>query len=72
MAVTNFTEDENQKTFSELFYSAKYIRGVDGEYIFLSTLNVFLFHYSFSGEHSDPSCPAQGNFTSPAAQTPVS
>ena len=49
MAVTNFTEDENQKTFSELFYSAKYIRGVDGEYIFLSSLNVFLSITAFLG-----------------------
>ena len=25
-----------------------------------------------SGEHADPSCSAQGNFTSSAVQTPVS
>ena len=47
--MTKFTGDENQKTFSELFYSAKYIRGVDGEYIFLSALNVFLSITVFLG-----------------------
>ena len=47
--MTKFTGDENQKTFSELFYSAKHIRGVDGEYIFLSALNVFLSITVFLG-----------------------
>ena len=32
----------------------------------------FSVHYCISGKHSDPSCPAQGNFTSSAVQTPVS
>ena len=32
----------------------------------------FSFHHCISGEHSDPSCPTQGNFTSSAVQTPVS
>ncbi|CAH3194690.1 unnamed protein product [Porites evermanni] len=42
MALTNFTEDENQKTFIELFCSAEFIRGVDSELIFLSAINIFL------------------------------
>ena len=42
MAQTNVTEDENQKTFMELFCLAEFIRGVDGELIFLSALNIFL------------------------------
>ena len=29
-------------------------------------------HYSISGQHSDPSCSAQGDFTSSAVQTSVS
>ena len=43
MALTNCTEDENRlKPFRELFCSAEYIRDVDGEFIFLSTLSIFL------------------------------
>ena len=42
MALKNFTEDENHKTVQELFCSAEFIRGVDGELIFLSALNIFL------------------------------
>ena len=49
MALTNFTEDENQKTFGELFSSAEFIRGVDGELIFLSALNIFLSITVFLG-----------------------
>ena len=49
MALTNFTEDENQKTFGELFSSAEFIRGVDGELIFLSALNIFLSITAFLG-----------------------
>ena len=40
--VTNFTEDENQKTYGELVCSAEFIRGVDVEFILLSAVNVFL------------------------------
>ena len=37
MAQINVTEDENQKTFKEMFGSAEFhIRAVDGELIFLS------------------------------------
>ena len=32
----------------------------------------FSLHYSISGQHSDPSCSAQGDFTSSAVQTSVS
>ena len=32
----------------------------------------FSVHHCISGEHSDPSCPAQGHFTSSAVQTPFS
>ena len=49
MAQTNVTEDENQKTFMELFCSAEFIRGVDGELIFLSALNIFLSITAFLG-----------------------
>ena len=40
--VTNFTEDENQKTYGELVCSAEFIRGVDVEFILLSAVNIFL------------------------------
>ncbi|CAH3157172.1 unnamed protein product, partial [Porites evermanni] len=46
---TNFTEDENQKTYEELVCSAELIRGVDGELIFLSALNIFLSITAFLG-----------------------
>ena len=50
MALTNCTEDENRlKTFRELFCSAEYIRGVDGEFIILSTLSIFLSITAFLG-----------------------
>ena len=49
MAQTNVTEDENQKTFMELFCLAEFIRGVDGELIFLSALNIFLSITAFLG-----------------------
>ena len=49
MAQTNVTEDENQKTFMELFCLAEFIRGVDGELIFLSCLNIFLSITAFLG-----------------------
>ena len=72
MALKNFIGDENHKTVRELFCSAEFVRGVESELIFLSALNSFFFRYGISGEHSDPSCSAQGNFTSSAVQTPVS
>ena len=40
--VTNFTEDENQKTYGELVCSVEFIRGVDVEFILLSAVNIFL------------------------------
>ena len=50
MALTNFTEDEKyQKTIVELFCSPELIRGVDGELIFLSALNIFLSIAAFLG-----------------------
>ena len=49
MALKNFTEDENHKTVQELFCSAEFIRGVDGEFIFLSVLNIFLSITAFLG-----------------------
>ena len=42
MAQTNFTEDENQKTLTELWCSAESIKSVDGELILISALNIFL------------------------------
>jgi len=41
MALENFTKDENHKTVQELYCSAEFVRGVDGELIFLSALNIF-------------------------------
>ena len=35
MAQTNFTDDENQKTFRELSCSVEFLRSVDGELIFI-------------------------------------
>ena len=49
MALTNFTEYENKKTLSELYCSVELIRGVDGELIFLSSLNIFLSIAAFLG-----------------------
>ena len=50
MELANFTEDENQKTFKEMFGSAEFhIRAVDGELIFLSALNIFLSITTFLG-----------------------
>ena len=50
MALTNFTEDEKyQKTFVKLLCSPELIRGVDGELIFLSALNIFLSIAAFLG-----------------------
>ena len=49
MAQTNVTEDENQKTFTELFCLAEFIRSVDGELTFLSALNIFLSITAFLG-----------------------
>ena len=50
MALTNCTENENRlETFRKLFCSAEYIRDVDGEFIFLSTLSIFLSITAFLG-----------------------
>ena len=50
MALTNFTEDEKyQKTFVKLLCSPELIRGVDGDLIFLSALNIFLSIAAFLG-----------------------
>ena len=49
MALTNLTEDENQKKVVELYCSAELFRGLDGELIFLSALNVFLSIAAFLG-----------------------
>ena len=49
MALKNFTEDENHKTVQELYCTAEFVRGVDGELIFLSALNIFLSVTAFLG-----------------------
>ena len=50
MALTNFTEDENRlKPFRELICSAEHMRDVDGEFIFLSALSIFLSITAFLG-----------------------
>ena len=50
MALTNFTEDEIQKTVVELSCSAELIRGVHAELIFLlASVNIFLSIAAFFG-----------------------
>ena len=49
MALENFTEDENHKTVQELYCTAEFVRGVDGELIFLSALNIFFSVTAFLG-----------------------
>ena len=49
MAQTNFTDDENQKTFIELWCFTEFIRSVDGELLFISALNIFLSISAFLG-----------------------
>ena len=48
MALRNFTEDDS-KTLEELSCPAEFFRGVDGELIFLSALNIFLSITAFLG-----------------------
>ena len=48
MALRNFTEDDS-KTLEELFCTAEFLRGEDGELIFLSALNIFLSITAFLG-----------------------
>ena len=50
MALRNFTEDDS-KTLEELYCTAEFLRGVDldGEFIFLSALNIFLSITAFLG-----------------------
>ena len=47
--LTNFTEDENQKTFEEQSCSSEFTEGVHGELIFLSTINVLFSVAAFLG-----------------------
>ena len=47
--LTNFTEDENQKTFEEQSCSSEFTEGVHGELIFLSAINVFFSVAAFLG-----------------------
>jgi len=47
--LTNFTEDENQKTFEEQSCSSEITEGVHGELIFLSAINVFFSVAAFLG-----------------------
>ena len=49
MALTNFAEYKNNKTVGELYCSVELIRAVDGELIFLSSLNIFLSIAAFLG-----------------------
>ena len=49
MAMKNFTENENHLTVQELYCSAEFVRGVDGELIFLSALNIFFLVTAFLG-----------------------
>ena len=47
--LTNFTEDENQKTFEEQSCSSEFTEGVHGELIFLSAINAFFSVAAFLG-----------------------
>ena len=47
--LTNFTEDEKQKTFEEQSCSSEFTEGVHGELIFLSAINVFFSVAAFLG-----------------------
>ena len=67
--LTNFTQDNSQKTFSELLCKAEFTGKVHNELIFLSVLNTFL---SITAFLENTSCPAQGHFASSAVQTPFS
>ena len=49
MALENLTEDENHKTVQELCCSAKFVRGVESELIFLSALNILFSVTAFLG-----------------------
>ena len=50
MAQANFTEDEDQKTFKKIDCLAEfYTRGVNGELIFLSSVNIILSIAAFLG-----------------------
>ena len=49
MALTNFSQGENQKTVFELSCSAEFVRSLDGEFIFLSAVNIFLSIAAFIG-----------------------
>ena len=49
MALTNFSQDENQKTVFELSCSVEFVRSLDGELIFLSAVNIFLSITAFLG-----------------------
>ena len=49
MALTNFTEYKNKKAVVELYCSVELIGGVDGELIFLSSVNIFLSFATFLG-----------------------
>ena len=50
MAQANFTEDEDQKTFKKIDCLAEfYTRGINGELIFLSSVNIILSIAAFLG-----------------------
>ena len=48
-ALTNFSQGENQQTVFELSCSAEFVRSLDGEFIFLSAVNIFLSVTAFLG-----------------------
>ena len=47
--MTNFSTDENQKSSLDLFCSIEHTRGVHGDLIFLSVINIFLSITAFLG-----------------------
>ena len=59
----HFAGNQTQKTVGELYCSEELKEERLGELIFVSVLNIFSVHYGISGEHSDPSCSSQRDFT---------
>ena len=71
MALKNFTEVENHKTVQELFCSAESCQRCRERTYTPFSSKYFSFYHCVCGEHSDPSCSTQGNFTLYAVQTAV-
>ena len=68
----NFTEDNSKENDQWIALQGRiYRKSTQRAYLSFSA-KYFSVHHCNSGEHTDPSCPAQGHFASSAVQTPVS